>query len=193
MNSQPLLETPRLRLRPFSLDDAPAVQSLAGAREVAAVTLNVPHPYEDGMAQEWIATHRAQWEQGRRAVFAIVLRESGALVGAMSLGLNLQFRSAELGYWLGVPFWGCGYATEAARAVVGFGFETLELHRVHASHLSCNPASGHVMEKIGMQWEGCLRAHVFKEGKFHDLVKRGVLASEWNEAKLTYSRLRREF
>jgi RimJ/RimL family protein N-acetyltransferase len=179
MNLQPVLETPRLLLRPFSLCDAPAVQTLAGAREVAAVTIHVPHPYEDGMAEAWIATHQSQWDEGRGANFAIVRREDGVLMGTMGLGIEPRFRHADLGYWLGVPFWKCGYATEAARAVVGFGFDTLNLHRVHASHFACNPASGRVMEKIGMQWEGCLRGHALKWGEFHDLVKRGILASEW--------------
>lgn len=179
MKLQPTLQTSRLSLRPFSLDDAPAVQNLAGAREIAAVTLNVPHPYEDGMAQAWISQHQEQWDQGKVVNFAIVLRESNALIGAMSLGINKAFQHAELGYWFGVPFWGQGYATEAARAIVGFGFESLGLHRIYARHLGGNPASGRVMEKIGMQYEGCLRQHYCKWGQFHDSVMRGILASEW--------------
>ena len=183
MKPQPILETPRLWLRPFTLEDAPTVQALAGAREIAAVTGHVPHPYEDGMAEQWISGHPRAWEEGKAAVFAIVLRESDSLVGAMDMGISAHFHHAELGYWIGVPFWGQGFATEAARATVGFGFEKLGLHRIHASHLACNPASGRVMEKIGMQYEGCLRQHVSKWDEFHDLIMRGVLAEEWNKAQ----------
>lgn len=180
MKPQPTLETAHLLLRPFNLDDAPVVKALAGAREIAAVTLHVPHPYEEGMAEQWIGGHGREWEQGKSVVFAVVRREGNALVGAISLRINAGARNAELGYWFGVPYWGQGYATEAARAVVGFAFEELGLHRVYAAHMAGNPASGRVMEKIGMQYEGCLRQHDCKWGEFHDLVMRGVLASEWN-------------
>jgi RimJ/RimL family protein N-acetyltransferase len=74
MQTYPTLTTPRLNLRPFSLADAPDVQRLAGSREVASTTLNIPHPYADGMAEPWIATHQEQYERGACVTFAIVLR-----------------------------------------------------------------------------------------------------------------------
>ncbi len=179
-----ILETPRLILRPFVIGDASDVQRLAAVREVAATTLNVPHPYEDGMAQSWIVTHAAQRENGQSATFAITLRESGELIGAISLGItgNHADGCAELGYWLGVPFWNNGYTTEAGHAVLRFGFETLELTRIFASHLSSNPASGRVQEKIGMQYEGCFRSHYVKWGERHDAILRGILVDEWHQA-----------
>ncbi|BCM89306.1 putative ribosomal N-acetyltransferase YdaF [Abditibacteriota bacterium] len=180
MNIQPTLETPRLRLRPFQLNDAPTVQHLAGAREIAAVTLNIPHPYEDGMAETFIASLEGAWQDGRGATFAIALRESGELVGCMGLGVDKRFNRAELGYWIGLPFWGEGYATEAARAIIEFGFQTLKLHRIYASHLEGNPASGRVQEKIGMKYEGCLRDHYLKWGQYHNAHFRGILVTEWD-------------
>jgi ribosomal-protein-alanine N-acetyltransferase len=176
---RPTLFTERLVLRPFTLADAPDVQRLAGAREVAEMTANIPHPYEDGMAEEWISTHQERFERGEALTLAITRRSDGALVGAIGLVMRAQDARAELGYWIGVPYWGQGYCTEAARALVEYAFEHLGLHRIHATHLKRNPASGRVMQKIGMACEGCLREHLQKWGVFEDMVQYGLLASEW--------------
>ena len=95
---QPTIKTSRLILRPFSLEDAANVQRLAGAIEIARVTLNVPHPYEDGMAQAWIAGHAGEFENGRHACFAVASQESGQLMGCVGLGVQPQHARAELGY-----------------------------------------------------------------------------------------------
>ena len=174
----PVLETQRLILRPFTLEDAPIVQRLAGAYEVAATTLNMPHPYQDGMAQQWISSQRAKHEKGEVVDFAIVIREGRLLCGAIGLGIDKRNNNAELGYWIGVPYWGQGYCTEAAKEVLSYGFKSLNLHRIHAAHLNCNPASGRVMQKIGMSYEGCSREHFCKWGQFHDDLRYGILASE---------------
>lgn len=131
MKERPSLDTPRLLLRPFRLTDAPDVQRLAGAREVASTTLRIPHPYEAGMAEAWIGTHQEGYEQGTLVNFAIVLRADQALMGGIGLRLDPLHSNAELGYWLGIPYWNCGYGTEAAGAVVAYGLEVLGLHRLH--------------------------------------------------------------
>jgi len=87
----PTLETARLRLRPFSVADAPDVQRLAGAREIAATTLTVPHPYEDGLAEQWIATHGPAFTEGKSLTLAVTELASGALVGAVGLALTTPF------------------------------------------------------------------------------------------------------
>jgi len=179
MSAQPTLTTERLLLRPFSPADAADVRRLAGQREVAANTLTIPHPYEEGMADEWIATHAGQFARGAGAVFAVVERDSGLLVGAIGLSIAADHARAELGYWVGKPYWGRGYCTEAARAVLGYAFGDLGLHRVHAHHFARNPASGRVMRKVGMTREGCLRGHVRKWGVFEDLESYGILREEW--------------
>jgi ribosomal-protein-alanine N-acetyltransferase len=179
---QPTLETKRLWLRPFSVADAAAVQALAGDREVASTTLNVPHPYEDGMAEDWIRTHAPGYEAGEQATFALVLRQSNEVAGAIGLIIHRPHSRAELGYWVGVPFWNHGYATEAARAILRFGFEDLDLNRIFASHLVRNPASGRVMQKAGMRHEARLRQHVNKWGHFEDLDLYGILVDEWRQA-----------
>ena len=179
MTGPPELRTGRLLLRPFTLADAPTVQRLAGERDVASTTLNIPHPYEDGMAEEWISTHQSRFEEGKSVTFAIVLRKGGALIGAISLENSQRHENAGLGYWIGKPHWSNGFCTEAASAVLTYGFVTLGLNRIHAPYLSRNPASGRVMEKIGMTYEGCQRQHVKKWSVFEDLKMYAILKSEY--------------
>ena len=174
----PTLRTKRLVLRPFASTDAPAVQALAGDRDVASTTLTIPHPYEDRTAEVWIGDHAAAWESGERLTLAITTEADG-LVGGMGLHITPQHRRAELGYWIGKPYWNRGYATEAAAAVVAFGFAELGLHRIVARHFPRNPASGRVMAKIGMTREGTLRQHVVRWGQFEDLECFAILEPEW--------------
>ena len=179
MISLPTLETERLVLRPFALSDAPRVQELAGDPAIADTTLNIPHPYKDGMAEEWIATHQPKYATGEQVGLAITEKESKLLIGAIGLNLEQRFRRAELGFWIGREFWNRGYCTEAAWAVIEYGFRQLSLNRIHAHHFGRNPASGRVMEKIGMSHEGLLREHVLKGRRFEDSVAYGILKSEW--------------
>jgi ribosomal-protein-alanine N-acetyltransferase len=179
MKERPSIYTERLLLRPFQLSDADDVQRLAGDRAIADTTLNVPHPYEDGMAEEWIATHQPRFESGELLTLAATLQTSGDLIGAVGLGIDRRFERAELGYWIGKLYWNNGYCTEAGRAMLQYGFSVLGLHRIHASHLTRNPASGRVMQKLGMVREGCARQHVRRWDEFEDLELYGILADEW--------------
>lgn len=174
-----VLTTERLALRPVVPEDAPEVQSLADDPDVAANTLTVPHPYHLQDAEDWIRSHREEQGRGEALVRAITLRESGAMVGAIGLHIDGKNRVAELGYWLGEGHRGKGYATEAGRAMLDHAFRVLELERVYASHFPGNPASGRVLEKLGMRREGHLRGHVRKDDRQEDLVVYGVLRKEW--------------
>ena len=155
------LKTARLVLRPLTIADAPRVQLLAGAREVALNTLLIPHPYPDGAAEAWIAN-----ASEHEVKFAI---DDGELVGVIGLRVNESDNRAELGYWIGVPYWDRGYATEAAAEVVRYGFEELGLNKIYAGYFSRNPASGAVLRKIGMTYEGTLRQHHRKWGEYVDV------------------------
>lgn len=179
--TQPTLTTARLVLRPFAAADAADVQRLAGAREVAAGTLLIPHPYPDGIASDWIEGHEAAFDSGRLAVFAITVRESQELAGAIGLHFK-EHASAELGYWIGVPFWSRGYATEAVAALLDYGFRERGLNRIFAIHFSRNPASGRVMQKNGMRHEGTQRQAVSKWGEFLDVEAYAILREEWSAA-----------
>jgi RimJ/RimL family protein N-acetyltransferase len=171
--------TSRLLLRPFSLEDAPRVKTLAGDWEIARVTANIPHPYEDGMAETWISGHSEAFEAGNSASFAVTLKKDGLLIGAIGLHFSVRNHSAEIGYWIGVPYWGQGYCTEAARAILEYGFEERDLNRIQARHITENPASGRVMQKLGMTPEGTMRQAIFSWGTYRDSAMYAILRDEY--------------
>jgi [ribosomal protein S5]-alanine N-acetyltransferase len=179
MSSQPRLTTARLVLRPFSLSDAADVQRLAGDRSVADTTLRIPHPYLDGAAEEWIATHVPGFEAGTLADFAITLRSSGELLGTIGLIIECSADRAELGYWIGAGSRNLGYCTEAGHAVIDYGFRSLDLNKITAHHFKRNPASGRVLQKLGMRREGEQAQQVKKWDRYEDIVLYGLLRATW--------------
>ena len=185
-DERPTLETARLILRPFELSDAKNVQRLAGHKLVAQTTATVPHPYHDGMAEAWISTHGELFATGKGVQFAMVPKSNSELVGCISLfDLAEVHRRAEMGYWVGVEFWGKGYCTEAAYEVLRYGFEVLNLNKVEACHMDINPASGQVMKKIGMKQEDRLRQDRWKDGRFVDIDLYGILQIEFLKSEST--------
>ena len=175
MTRSPVLHTERLTLRPYRDRDIAELVPLIGAREVALTTLRIPHPYTEQDAREFLSNTKDGGEVRR----AITLRADGKLIGGIGLVVNQQHQHAELGYWLGVPYWGKGYATESARVLVRYGFEELHLHRIFALHFKHNPGSGRVLAKLGMRHEGCQREHVCKWDQFVDSELYGLLRQEW--------------
>ncbi|OPX70171.1 MAG: ribosomal-protein-L7/L12-serine acetyltransferase [Methanoregulaceae archaeon PtaB.Bin056] len=173
------LTTPRLLLRSFSPDDAPSVQKLADDICIAAGVLEIPHPYMLEDAREWIGEHNSLWQRGEQYIFAITEREATALVGAASLRVNSTHAHAELGYWIGEAFRGRGYATEAAEALLEFGFLGLGLHRIYGRLLAWNTASSNVLTRIGMRYEGTMRGHAWKWGSFHDVHFFGIQSPDF--------------
>lgn len=163
------LSTSRLLLRPFALADALRLQQLAGNRAVAATTLRVPHPYENGMAEAFIVDCQHSYSTGHSCRFGIVKSDTHELIGAMGLELEPEHARAELGYWIGVEYWGQGFATEAGLAVVRHGFDALKLNRIMGHCFAENRASARVLQKLGMQLEGRLKRHVRKWGEFVDV------------------------
>ena len=146
---QPTIKTERLLLRPFTLTDAKNVQKFAGNINVSKTTLNIPHPYSDGTAEEWIKTHQKNWHSKSEITYAITISNTSLLIGAISL-ISIKDNQAEIGYWIGEPFWGNGYCTESTKAIIKFSFSQLGLNYLLAEHLSSNPASGKVMKNAGM-------------------------------------------
>jgi [ribosomal protein S5]-alanine N-acetyltransferase len=183
MRKLPTITLERIILRPFTEADAPTVQILAGDRYVAETTLYIPHPYEDGEAEKWISTHQRDYQSKGAITLAIADKEEKHLMGAISLGINRTYEHGEIAYWVGKPFSGKGYCTEAAKGLIRYGFEQENLNRVYARYMDNNPASGKVMKKIGMQYEGTLRQHVKKWGEYYDLFHYGILKSEFELEK----------
>ena len=146
--SIPVLETKRLALRAPRLGDAKTVATLANDRRIAENTARIPHPYKMSDAEGFIAGAMKAGE----AVFLITLRDKTVL-GAC--GIMFQHEpTPELGYWLGVPHWGNGYATEALHALIDYAFTDLGHDALQAGARVTNPASRRVLEKCGFQWTG---------------------------------------
>lgn len=173
---QPSLSTPRLLLRPFNLADAPEVQRLAGDARVALPTAAVPHPYPDGAAEAWIGSHAAAFAALQEVTFAICLRQTDELLGAISLmQIHPEDARAEVGYWIGVEHWRQGYCSEALAELIGYAHRGLGLTRIVARCAATNPGSARVMEKAGMLREGLLRQHTRKQGRFEDMLLYGIV------------------
>jgi ribosomal-protein-alanine N-acetyltransferase len=168
-----ILETDRLILRPLRRTDAAEFTRLAGDWAVASMTSDIPYPFSEKQARGWLTPVRGEVR------FAIEF--AGQLIG----GVGFYRRSAgaaELGFWLGRPWWGRGYATEAARAVVQHGFKVHRLPGFTSAHFVDNPASGRVLAKLGFEpvargWIGCVaRGHDVEVLTFWLDRKRATLA-----------------
>ena len=179
MAGKPMLQTTRLVIRPYGEADIAELLPLIGTREVAATTLRIAHPYTEQDARGFLAITK----EPDKLWLAITLQTDGRQIGGIGLRIETQHRHAELGYWLGAPYWGQGYATEAAREMIRYGFEDLELHRIFASHFGHNPSSGRVLKKLGMRYEGCQREHLRKWDQWVDSELYGLLRQEWKKGE----------
>jgi RimJ/RimL family protein N-acetyltransferase len=146
-----VLKTARLTLRAPRPDDAKAIKALINDRRVAENMASIPHPYTLKDARSFIANAAG------KPLF-VITRDDGRLVGGG--GIGLRPRGYELGYWIGVPYWGNGYATEAARAFVDYAFRELDHTELLAGARVTNPASRRVLEKCGFQWTGVVLQRV---------------------------------
>ncbi len=143
----PVLETERLVLRAPRLEDANVVAALANDRRIAENTARIPHPYRLADAREWIGG--ANTQAGERS---FLIEYEGGVIGAC--GLELRADLPEIGYWLGVSYWGKGFATEAVRALIDHAFDELGHEALVAGARITNPASRRLLEKCGFQWTG---------------------------------------
>jgi RimJ/RimL family protein N-acetyltransferase len=182
--SAPTLETERLVLRAPRDSDAKAIALLVNDRRIAENTLRIPHPYGLADAQEFIASANA--EDGE--IVLVIAGRDGGVLGCCGI-VPPDDTPAEIGYWLGVPFWGKGYATEAARALIDHAFVDLGHDTLVAGARVSNPASRRVLEKCGFQWTGVglYRIRAIKSSAPIDRFRldRGLWASlkTWGKAK----------
>lgn len=178
----PTIETDRLVLRPYTPSDSARVQEMCADWAVASMTLTMPHPYPEGAAEPWIAGHAEQFRDGSAVRLAVTRKSDGRVVGTVGLDVSKKHTRAELSYMVAKECWGRGYCTEASRALMRFGFDVLGLNRIHATHFPRNPASGRVMQKLGMAREGLLRQYARGHGAYEDLVMYSVLRAEFGSA-----------
>jgi RimJ/RimL family protein N-acetyltransferase len=158
---------------------------MCGDPAIADTTLAIPHPYPDGAAEQWISTHADSFRQGTEVVLAITLKPDGQVVGSMALSINKNHQRGELGYMVAREHWNRGYCTEAARALMSYGFGALGLNRIQAAHFPRNPASGRVMQKLGMTREGLLRQYVSNRGTREDVIMYSILRREFGATERT--------
>jgi RimJ/RimL family protein N-acetyltransferase len=172
------LRTERLLMRAPVMEDAAAIQELVSAWEIARATLHIPHPYPENGAEEWLKRSEDNLSRGIYT-FGLTLKSDGSYIGTMGLHVDDVHQHAEVGYWIGVPYWNQGYATEALTRLIQFGFKTVGLQRIFAQYFADNPASRRVMEKSGMNYEGTMRQHIQKWAEFKDLGICGIVRADW--------------
>ncbi len=180
----PQIETERLRLRGLRLSDLSDYhRQLTSDPEVARYMLwqaNTELAHTEAVLRRRIA----EFDSGRGCHWAIALKETDALIGAISLlGFQEEERSCGFAYMLGREFWGRGYGTEALRAVFRFAFEELEAAVIRADHFAENPASGAAMRKAGMKETGILPDRYEKDGILHDAIAYRITKAEWGEQR----------
>jgi RimJ/RimL family protein N-acetyltransferase len=162
--------------------DARVVQRLARSFKVADMIHWVFLPRSEKRALGWISTTADNFARRSSVEFGIQLIRGGRMVGLVGLDhLIAEDSVAELWYMIVPSCWGRGYATEAGRAALQFGFEHLGLNRIFSYHLARNLASGRVLAKLGMTREGLLRQHVRKYEGFEDVVVLSLLREEWDK------------
>lgn len=178
----PVLETERLTLRKMRMSDGPDVYCYACDPEVARHVLWEAHRslWE---TRSYIRYLLYQYRNGEPGSWAIVLKETGKVVGTIGyMGYSQDNSTVEVGYSLARAHWGKGLMTEALMAVIAETFRTLKLHRIEAMHFTDNPASGRVMAKCGMQHEGHMRQRICCKGIFRDVEMWAILRSDWKRA-----------
>ncbi|MEQ8355322.1 MAG: GNAT family N-acetyltransferase [Kiloniellaceae bacterium] len=185
-----ILETDRLVLRPFVEDDVEAVQRNVSLWEIARMTTRIAHPYPEGAAADWIAGHGEARAKAQEHTFAIT-EDAGEnegscaiepIIGAISLR-KLEPGNYELGYWLAPECWGRGLATDAARAMVVFGFEKLYAEALQSGHFIDNLASGRVLQKAGFAANGVARQWSAARQGFVDAHRLLLTRETWQRAR----------
>ncbi|QOS76476.1 GNAT family N-acetyltransferase [Paenibacillus sp. JNUCC31] len=171
------METERLIIRDIRETDQERIHTYTSMTEVTQHTAWGPNTEEDTRAYVEYVLNLQQTQPREGFELAICLEKEGLLIGGV--GLHMENTNAEIGYVLHPIYQGKGYAAEAARAMLGFGFKTLGVHRIYAKCRPNNKASEKVMQKIGMQREGLMREHWFYKGKYHDSCLYSILAKEY--------------
>src|SRR5690554_594872 len=174
------IETERLLLREYTLDDVDKVVEYCNDPDMSRYMLHIPYPYKREDAINWINSHREYVEKDRLFNYAITDKDTGELLGTVSLSHNKENRNGEIGYWIGKKYWNKGYATEACKAIIQYAFEVKDYHKVYIRHLEENYASKKVIEKCGFLFEGNLKEHIYKNGKFHNILTYGLINRDFS-------------
>ncbi|MGR2707226.1 GNAT family N-acetyltransferase [Pseudomonas sp. IB20] len=178
----PQLLTPRLRLRALEMDQAETLFRLVSDPAIADNTANIPSPYTLEVAQTFIGQMQEKYRAGGLLGQGMHLRETGELIGMVSLRINARHHYGHLGYWVAAHCRNQGYAAEAASTMMDFGFTELGLQRVGSQCFGRNKESARVMQKIGLRYEGCMREAFLKNGVYEDLLVFATVRDDWERA-----------
>ena len=176
MKDFPKLETERLILNAITTSDIPQIVDYLQNKVYSDFTSNIPYPYRKEDAEYWLKLAEEAFVNRKGFTFAIRNKDQ-KLIGAIGLH-DEGSDKAELGYWIAIPHWNKGYVTEAAKAIIDFGFQELNFNKIFATYFPHNPASGKVMKKIGMKKEALLKQHLKKDGKYYDIPLYSIFKTE---------------
>ena len=182
------LETERFILRPPMKKDIPAMVRHLNQPAISQTTLHIPYPYTRKDAMTWVTKSKQEIIRGFSYTFVIVSKKTNQMIGAIGLHVNGEHNRAEAGYWIAVPHWNNGVATEALIRVLEFGFTTIALNRIYATHLVENLSSGRVMIKAGMKREGKLIEHYRKGDHYVTVIQYAMTASMYSKLKKNKTR-----
>ncbi|MDD5086935.1 MAG: GNAT family protein [Candidatus Nanoarchaeia archaeon] len=170
----------RINLRTPEVKDAESIKEYAQDKSISKYTVHIPYPYRIEDALSFIKKNREKLEKKEEYSLGIELNKE--IVGMVSLfNINYKNKNAELGYWIGKPFRGKGYASEAAKMIIDFGFNKLGFRRIFAKLNHENTDSIKVLERIGFKYEGRLTKHRFQNGRYCDELRYGLLKEEFND------------
>lgn len=179
-HSLPELSSARLCLRRLTMRDAQDMYAICSDPLVSRYVMWTTHR-SVAETRDFLRGVLRQYRLDRPAPWAIVLREENRVIGTIGFSwINRDHNTAEIGYSLGRAHWGKGYATEALRTVMRYGFDSLMLNRIEAQYDIRNPASGRVMEKAGMTHEGRLRHRLYYKGEYVSVELYSMLRGEFH-------------
>lgn len=172
--------TERLLIREYRKTDVDGFLHVVRQPEIYATTYGIPQNYSRLHAEWWLRTIHENKRNNSSYEFAVFLRDTGRYIGNVGLiNVSFEHNRADISYYIDKDYMNKGYATEAAREMLKYGFERFGFNKIQGICMSCNPASRRVMEKIGMKYEGTLRQDLLKDGFYYDLDRLSILKNEY--------------
>lgn len=181
MNTFPTLFTNRLHLRVIQESDIPSLVKYCNNKKIGDQIINIPYPYNESDAIDRMNFIQEGFRNQDRFVFAIALKDNDELIGEIGLHLDKTNNCAQFGYWIGEPFWNNGIATEATATILKFGFESLNLHKIYATHFPSNIASGKVMLKNKMIKEAEMKDHYKINDEYRSVIQYRLTHQEYQD------------
>ncbi len=179
----PTLYSARFTFRETTSNDLLRMTELLNNQKISQHIFNIPFPFTLSDAQQRLAFMQEGFSNKNRYIFVITHQQENEMIGQIGLHLNTENNHAEMGYWIGEPFWGQGIATEGIRTILEFGFETLGLHKIFATHFLDNPASAIVMTKNKMIKEAELKEHYLRDGIYKGIGQYRLTKEEYEALK----------